>query len=643
MASAKDFIVNLIGNSESVDKVFDGVEKHALKISAGVAAAWAGAKIGEAFSKGMDVESAQVKMTAQLGLMPEEAERIGAASGALFADNMGDSLAEVNGAVTAVIGSFDGMREASQADLETMTGKALTFASVFDVEVSRAAQVAGQMITQGIAVDGAEAFDLLTASMQKMPPALREDLLDATDEYGQFFATLGFSGEKAMGLIVSSSAKGMFGIDKTGDALKEFIIRSTDMSTTSVAAYDALGLSAGDMSNRILAGGESASGAFDEIVSGLLAIEDPATRANTAIALFGTPIEDLGVTDIPQFLTSLQATSGELGTVKGATDEMSDAMGSTMESMVKAKKNGLDMWVAGLAEAPAPLADTVSSLIAFGPAALEVLGAVGPMVAMTGARIAQSAATAAGTAANVPFAASMWAATWPILAIIAALALIALGVWLLIDNWDAVAKWTGEALHNIWVAVTGFFGMIGDAFSNFQPLGLIISNWGPISEWIGGFFGGIGGLIGDSANWIGAKVGEIVGFFTSIPDRVGQAWANMGDLVKTTMWNVTSFAVDAWNNTLGQINMTLPGWLGGAHIQFPHLTMPALAAGGVVTGPTVALIGEAGAEAVVPLDRAGEFGFGDGGGSRFVDVPVEVYLDGKVLYRAFKRIELREG
>jgi hypothetical protein len=36
--------------------------------------------------------------------------------------------------------------------------------------------------------------------------------------------------------------------------------------------------------------------------------------------------------------------------------------------------------------------------------------------------------------------------------------------------------------------------------------------------------------------------------------------------------------------------------------------VPAMANGGIVTGPTLALIGEAGPEAVIPLDRAGGMG-----------------------------------
>jgi hypothetical protein len=40
-----------------------------------------------------------------------------------------------------------------------------------------------------------------------------------------------------------------------------------------------------------------------------------------------------------------------------------------------------------------------------------------------------------------------------------------------------------------------------------------------------------------------------------------------------------------------------------------------LAEGGIVTGPTLAMIGEGnGPEAVIPLSRMGEFGMGGGGG-----------------------------
>ena len=61
-----------------------------------------------------------------------------------------------------------------------------------------------------------------------------------------------------------------------------------------------------------------------------------------------------------------------------------------------------------------------------------------------------------------------------------------------------------------------------------------------------------------------------------------------------------------WNNTLGKISFTVPNWIpkiGGAGFSFPQI--PMLAEGGIVSSPTLAIIGEAGPEAVVPLDRMG--------------------------------------
>ena len=42
------------------------------------------------------------------------------------------------------------------------------------------------------------------------------------------------------------------------------------------------------------------------------------------------------------------------------------------------------------------------------------------------------------------------------------------------------------------------------------------------------------------------------------------------------------------------------------------IEVPAMAKGGIVTGPTLALIGEKGSEAVIPLDRLGGMGANKG-------------------------------
>ncbi len=64
-----------------------------------------------------------------------------------------------------------------------------------------------------------------------------------------------------------------------------------------------------------------------------------------------------------------------------------------------------------------------------------------------------------------------------------------------------------------------------------------------------------------------------------------------------------------WNNTFGKLSFKVPGWvpgIGGKGFDVPDI--PMLAEGGIVSRPTLALIGERGPEAVIPLDRMNQGG-----------------------------------
>ncbi len=66
-----------------------------------------------------------------------------------------------------------------------------------------------------------------------------------------------------------------------------------------------------------------------------------------------------------------------------------------------------------------------------------------------------------------------------------------------------------------------------------------------------------------------------------------------------------------WNNTIGKLKFKIPDWvpgIGGNGFEVPDI--PMLANGGIVSSPTLALIGERGPEAVIPLDRMNSMGGG---------------------------------
>ena len=98
-----------------------------------------------------------------------------------------------------------------------------------------------------------------------------------------------------------------------------------------------------------------------------------------------------------------------------------------------------------------------------------------------------------------------------------------------------------------------------------------------------------------------------------------------------------------WNNTFGKLEIEIPDIPGlpGRGKKFGIPKIPMLADGGIVTGPTLALIGEAGPEAVVPLDR-----YNGGGGMNItvnaglVSTPDQI---GQDIIQAIQKAQRRSG
>ena len=103
----------------------------------------------------------------------------------------------------------------------------------------------------------------------------------------------------------------------------------------------------------------------------------------------------------------------------------------------------------------------------------KLFGRVAPLVGgaagRIGAGIGRMAVSLIATIpALVSWTAAMWAATWPILAVIAAIALIAAGVYLVIRHWEPIAQWFSDLWERIvapfraaWDWLKGLFGAGG--------------------------------------------------------------------------------------------------------------------------------------------------------------------------------------
>lgn len=328
----------------------------ALAAAAGVALS-AGALIGKQVLAGMEREVASDRLAAQLGLTPGEAAQFGDSAGKTYAANFGESLGDVNDAMAQVTSTLG--KGTSASVIEDMTAKALTFRDVFGTDVAESIAHAQNLIANGLAPDAAAAFDLMTTAYQRVPAAMRDELPEILNEYSTYFQSLGFSGAEAFGMLVNTAPRGKIALDKLGDSLKEFTLLATDLGAKPVQeALAGLGLDGSTVANNLLAGGAAAQAQFDQIVEGLLRIPDAGQQASAAVALFGTPLEDLDKAKIPQFLTSLsnadQAMQGFAGSAQQMVATVGDNAAGSVESARRAIENAAGGMQDSLAQAFGP-------------------------------------------------------------------------------------------------------------------------------------------------------------------------------------------------------------------------------------------------------------------------------------------------
>jgi hypothetical protein len=71
--------------------------------------------------------------------------------------------------------------------------------------------------------------------------------------------------------------------------------------------------------------------------------------------------------------------------------------------------------------------------------------------------------------------------------------------------------------------------------------------------------------------------------------------------------------------------------------------IPELASGGIARRPTLALIGEAGPEAVIPLSRGAQYGLGGGGGTTNIVINMPPGSNGDDVVLALQNYQRRNG
>ena len=208
------------------------------------------------------------------------------------------------------------------------------------------------------------------------------------------------------------------------------------------------------------------------------------------------------------------------------------------------------------------------------------------------------------------------------------------GIIWVVQNWEMISAkateifqrianfltgiWTSitTEIQAVWNNIASFFVAIWDNISQkFSDAGSAIqtiwsNTWNTIFNIVGSIWEKIKGAVGAGWSWITTK-------FTTATQPLANAWNTMwqamGNVVtsawegvKNTIKNSLNWIIDKINVVINSINKVTAAGASIIGIKAPQIgKIPLLAEGGIVKKPTMAIIGEAGPEAVVPLRQGG--------------------------------------
>jgi len=305
--------------------------------------------------QGLAIEAERDLFSAKTGFDEATSARFGRAAGEAYANAWGTSIAD--NLDTARVALEQGLinKDSIERDVEAVIASLSGISQIMEADIPTAARAAGQLIKTGLAGNAQQAFDVIVAGYQNGADA-SQDLLDTLVEYPTHFRDLGLSAQDAVGLLAQGLKGGAFNADKVADSLKELTIRVKDLGDKNAGeALKKIGLGHEDMARKFAEGGPAAREGLQQILDGLRGIEDPAARAQLAVALFGTQAEDmagaLASLDLSTAAQQLGGIEGAAGAADRALATMSDNTSTKIESAKRNIEVAMDGIKGALAEA----------------------------------------------------------------------------------------------------------------------------------------------------------------------------------------------------------------------------------------------------------------------------------------------------
>ena len=525
----------------------------------GVAMAGAGLTVaaGAAAALGQEYQEATNTIAAGTGASGEQLEGLTQSFKDVWADVPQDAAA----VATAI------------ADVNTemgLEGEALEDVTKAFLDVSRAMgedaspmikSVADAMIAFGEPAENTQKFlDELTTASQAVGVPMTA-LADKVVKFGPQLNELGLPLTDATALIANMEAKGL-DAGKMMPGLNKAIKKLADEGVTDIA------------------------GGLQDAIDKIADAETDTEGLGIAMDLFGAGAGirfkdaiDKGALSTGDLVAAMKDSEGKVDDLAAATLTMSDKM----DIMKNKVKNALT-----------PIGSFATAL---GPIVIMAPAIATGISAMAASQVIATAATYAQTAAM----AALNIAMGPIGITIGVIALAIAGVVLAIKNWDTIITTLKKTWDTAWGAIKTaadtVWGLIETAFTSkfgwLLPGGALLKAIDFLKTHWDTIWTGMKTVVGAIANPIIDIINTVISAINGLLDAM--RGISVGWEEKRVGGDKFGFTVPAFRFAPFEGLPTIP-------------KIPKLASGGIVTSPTLAMIGESGPEAVIPLGRGGAGG-----------------------------------
>ncbi len=277
-------------------------------------------------------ETALNTLQTKTGATAEQMEEYRGVMDKLYADNYGNDKNDIAESIAEV---KQQLGEISPDELEKVTENALLLRDTFEFDVNESIRAAKMLMSQ-FEISADEAYTLIAQGAQN---GLNKngDLLDTINEYAVHYDQLGYSAEEFFNSLSNGTAAGTFSVDKLGDAMKEFGIRTKDTADSTTEGFSLIGLDADEMRQKFAEGGEAAKQAAQETIDALFALDDKVIQNQAGVDLFGTMWEDLG----SEGVAALSDVNGTADKTAGVLKDIADIKYNDAANQVEQLKRKL--------------------------------------------------------------------------------------------------------------------------------------------------------------------------------------------------------------------------------------------------------------------------------------------------------------